>query len=446
MNAWAIKCIENFDEEEAIWRPTIESQKPLYGLNRDFSGLAVSRASRIFEGFTYKDHSGPSLEPTTSLGRSVLTEVCLKSTALVIPAKKELPSSKEFSAPPSAICVPIPKIGGANSYRANASSINPTTDGHNVAPNLMSLQSRSEFLASLKVPNSPEDSIVISKTSNSVGKSESEANQHKKHRLKKSLELGFDQNGAIIDSLLCVLDKRTLLPTQVQSLSPSEFTFFKILAKKIYNLDVSQDLDPLGFVRLLNQHKEGGKPKRLEEELKAIFKNTLKHLMAQVKERVDSSSKVQLKKVNYTMEFYKYYFEKTYKEYQEFRDYFKIETPQGQIDYSRLNSLLIHPLTVNAEHITKITRSELFRTDLLSYIDNHLLDDYKETRLMKTKRILINFYELISKNDEVQAIEEFIFNHQMKLPWATKDLRHAVSSFKEIIVNSEGKYSSSIPS
>ena len=199
----------------------------------------------------------------------------------------------------------------------------------------------------------------------------------------------------------------------------------------MYCLDDLLEESIENFVFQINSNLENGKTKRLEEELKVVFKKSLKHLMNIQKEKMDNESRVILKKKNYTMGFYKHYFEQTHKDNPNFRNFFKIMDSQGEIDYSLLNTSLIHPLTVNATFLAKITLSEPFKNDLLTYLDFQILEDYKKVRLTKIKRILINFYDLAAKNPSYSAISDFTVNHQMKLPWATRDLERAVLSLKE---------------
>lgn len=255
----------------------------------------------------------------------------------------------------------------------------------------------------------------------------------KKLKLKSANDQKTEENCSTVQSLLTLLDKQPLDINHLTCLTHYEYLLFKALVKKLYGINTIEDATPEEFVKIINSNIFNGKPKRLEEELKIVFKKTLKHLMNLQKEKMDMETREPLKKMQYTVGFYKYYFEKTYNENPLFRDHFKIEDKEGRIDYSKLNSVLIHPLTVNAQHLSMVTLSPQFRDDLLGYLNNQIMEEYKKVRILKTKRILINFYDLAAKNPSKAAIDEFTSNHQMKLPWATRDLEHAITTFKNVL-------------
>lgn len=255
----------------------------------------------------------------------------------------------------------------------------------------------------------------------------------KKLKLKSANDHKKEANCSAVQSLMILLDKQGMDQSEIDCLTPYEFLLFKALAKKLYGLQKFDDASSKEFVNLVNSNISNGKQKRLEEELKIIFKKTLKHLMNVQKEKMDIESRQPLKKLNYTVGFYKYYFEQTHNTNPVFREYFKITDKDGKIDYAKLNSLLIHPLTVNATHLAMVTLSPPFKNDMMTYLDKQIIEEYREVRLSKTKRILINFYDLAAKNPSKAAIEEFTSNHQMKLPWSTRDLEHAIDTFKRAL-------------
>ena len=256
----------------------------------------------------------------------------------------------------------------------------------------------------------------------------------KKLKLKSANDHKTEDNCTAVLSLMALLDKQTISVSQVTCLTNYEFLLFKSLAKKLYGIAKFEDTAPEDFVNMVNLNISSGKQKRLEEELKIIFKKTLKHLMNVQKEKMDIEAREPLKKLNYTIGFYKHYFEKTHIENVTFREYFKITTRDGLIDFGKLNAVLIHPLTVNATHLAMVTLSQPFKEDLIRYLDTQIIEEYRKVRLLKTKRILINFYDLAAKNPSKAAIEDFTSNHQMKLPWSTRDLEHAISTFKKALV------------
>ena len=255
----------------------------------------------------------------------------------------------------------------------------------------------------------------------------------KKLKLKNSCDNQDSETRDTLSSLLCLLDKQEISLQDIDGLNEYEYTLVKSLVKKMYGVNLSEPLSPEDLVQSVNSTRMKGKPKRLEEELKLVFKKTMKHLFERVKEGLDREQNERLNKLGYVRGFYKYYFESTFEENESFRNYFQIQDSEGKIDFAKLNKVLVHPLTVNAQFLSAISLSKNFREDMRTFVGQHLLAIYRETRMAKLKRILLNFYDLLGKRKDHQAIEEYINNQQTKLPWATSDLKRAVETFLEIL-------------
>lgn len=277
------------------------------------------------------------------------------------------------------------------------------------------------------------------KTSHSCSLSLQEASEEKDHlylkklKLKNSADSQDSETKDVLSSLLRLLDKQEIGLHHLEGLTEFEYTLVKSLVKKMYAINLSEPVSPEDLVQCVNSTRLKGKPKRLEEELKLVFKKTMKHLFERVKEGLDREQNERLNKLGYVRGFYKYYFESTFEDNETFRNYFQIQDSEGKIDFAKLNKVLVHPLTVNAQFISAISLSKKFKEDMKAFVGQHLLAIYRETRTAKLKRILLNFYDLLSKRKDHQAIEEYINNQQTKLPWATLDLKRAVETFLEIL-------------
>ncbi len=255
----------------------------------------------------------------------------------------------------------------------------------------------------------------------------------KKLKLKNSSDPQDSETRDVLSSLLRLLDKQEICLQHVEALTEFEYTLVKSLVKKMYGINLSEPVSPEDLVQCANSKRQKGKPKRLEEELKLVFKKTMKHLFERVKEGLDREQNERMNKLGYVRGFYKYYFESTFEENEAFRNHFMFQDSEGKIDFAKLNKVLVHPLTVNAQFLSAISLSKKFKEDMRAFVSQHLLAIYKETRMAKLKRILLNFYDLLSKRKDHQAIEEYINNQQTKLPWATLDLKKAVDTFLEIL-------------
>lgn len=241
-----------------------------------------------------------------------------------------------------------------------------------------------------------------------------------------------------------LLDKQPLNKINVEKLTSSERWLVRALIKKIFNIVLSDPVDSLDFVDIVNENRDKGRCKRLEEELKVVFKKTMKYLLTRYKTTFDAQDIPDTpKKFDFVVGFYKKYFEDVYNSDSKFREFFKISDPDKSLNEKKLNSQLIHPLTVNAQHIGLVMKSVQFRQEAIEYIEKKLLQDYEQIRELKIKKILKKFYEVMSKDTSREAIDCFIGNSQTKLPWSTKDLLHAIKNFMDIIKRSEHSSGSS---
>lgn len=240
------------------------------------------------------------------------------------------------------------------------------------------------------------------------------------------------------ETITRLLNKQPLNKNSVERLSSAERWLVRALVKKIFNIVLSDPVESLDFVDVVNQSRDKGRSKRLEEELKVVFKKTMKFLLTRYKEGFDAQDIPETpKKFDYVVGFYKKYFEDVYKSDQKFREFFKIVAADKSLDVKKLNSELIHPLTVNAQHISLVMRSMLFKKEAIEYIDKQLVRDYEKIRELKIKKILKKFYDVVSRDRSKENIDLFIGNSQTKLPWSTKDLEMAIKDFMDIVKRSE---------
>jgi hypothetical protein len=248
-----------------------------------------------------------------------------------------------------------------------------------------------------------------------------------------------DSFAPIVEEIISkLLDKQPLCRQSVSLLSPSERWLVRALIKKIFNVVLSDPIESLDFVDVANLSRDKGRSKRLEEELKVVFKKTMKFLLTRFKDDFDDQDcSDHPKKFDYVVGFYKRYFESVYALDAKFREFFKITAEDKSLDVKKLNSELIHPLTVNAQHIGLVMKSTLFKNEAIEYIETKLVPDYDKIRELKIKKILKKFYDVVSRDRSKETIDQFIGNSQTKLPWATKDLQHAIKNFMEIIKRSE---------
>ena len=168
--------------------------------------------------------------------------------------------------------------------------------------------------------------------------------------------------------------------------------------------------------------------KRFEENIKFIFKLTLKKLKNKMLKRYKITSYCR----SFDVQFYNFYF----------------------LELARANGLQIEafhdPLnsragskTLNSAYLTLVFSSTKFREDFLSYITSQeIITDYQTNLDRKVKQLLLKFDDSFGGRDIEQmeiGIERvqhyFRYNRQCKLPWMHSEIQHAVASFRTMVAN-----------
>ena len=159
--------------------------------------------------------------------------------------------------------------------------------------------------------------------------------------------------------------------------------------------------------------------KRLEEDVKFVFKLAFKHLKTEfARYCCDSKSDVDNEDA-----FYRFYFG-------EISDDWKISLSEF---YDPLNRKNAHR-TLSNEYINRLMTSERFKTHLREYLASEsLLSEYRNNVPKKIFKILKRFDKLIIMNDVENnkkiiniARQYFRYNRQCKLPWTDKEVKSAM--------------------
>ena len=445
MNKWAVKkVIEPSEEAEKnsylYWRSQLESENTF---------LSTLRSVRIFEDRSIYYHPStisaeecfgdtdesclgkrsPYFEEIAKPG-FYLAHIGVGILSAIVPPKKpeefELPSRSE---PPLIQIDRIPNIQQSvvdeEDQKQNYS--HPSFTNSEFKPDrLPFLDGVTQLNAQKATPNTMKMDIDL-KTQDSDG------HYMKKLMVKSFSDLNKNDSQGLLSSLLDLLDKKEFTIDQISKINDEEFILFKSLANKMYGPIIEQSVTLESFVNTINSNIKKGKTKRFEEKLKLVFKKSMKHIFENTKEKIDVNASKKSNKAAYVKEFFNYYFESTYNEEPDFREFFKVKDQKGNLNQKKLNSELVHPLTVNRKFILTVCLSKRFKKDILYFIENHFIEVYKETRIAKLKRILIHFYDLLNKWNDPIKIEEFINNQQTKLPWSTSDLTDAIQIFTDII-------------
>lgn len=160
--------------------------------------------------------------------------------------------------------------------------------------------------------------------------------------------------------------------------------------------------------------------KRVEENIKFVFKLTLRHL------RTTFFAKNNINKPNTEDElcFYKYYFGDLAKSLSlslsEFFDPLNFKTNQK---------------TLNIDFLKRVFLSSEFRNNFMNYLSSgQLKQDYQATIPSKIVNLLRRFERLMSLSQKLDSVvtsvhRYFRTNRQCKLPWGENEITIAVNTF-----------------
>lgn len=179
---------------------------------------------------------------------------------------------------------------------------------------------------------------------------------------------------------------------------------------------------------LLTVLATGESSKRLEENLKFVFKYALKYLKIKFKKRRSFFSYTN----RFDHFFYMYYFGDVSKQKgSPLKEYYDpVNYEQGE-------------KSVNQAYLKRVVTSELFRKDITRYLKSGRFQrDYLKSLKGKLYKLLIRFDSHSAKNKNPlnkkfinQIKRYFRKNKQCKLPWSKTEIRKSLSDFFSFVLN-----------
>lgn len=168
--------------------------------------------------------------------------------------------------------------------------------------------------------------------------------------------------------------------------------------------------------------------KRIEENIKFIFKHTMKYLKERFKEK-----RLKGRETQNGDEFYHHYFQQVVKNtgvpIEAFRDPLNSKRPKDRF----------MPKTLNSDYMQLLFRSREFARDFQEYVgSNRLIENYVKTIPSKFEKILIKWERFWEDRIDQRIFKEklrdyFFKNKQCKLPWTVKEIVSAVSYYLNMI-------------
>lgn len=175
---------------------------------------------------------------------------------------------------------------------------------------------------------------------------------------------------------------------------------------------------------LLAQFKESQSFKRQEENMKFIFKWTLKKLRINLKDNPSFTDKDTYSEKG----FYQFYFG-------ELSEMWGIPL---EVFYNPISSK-IYQKKFNKEYLTRLFSSERFKRDFLCFVNKDFEVDYLEGISNKLCKTLMKFDRFFNKKDEesyvkgVKAVKKYFrLNRQCKLPWTQSEVADAIRDFNAV--------------
>ena len=192
---------------------------------------------------------------------------------------------------------------------------------------------------------------------------------------------------------------------------------YKNLAQKTSSVSVAEITEILEYLEQYNSTK------RVEENIKFIFKLTLKRLKKDYQLRqsnMASDRKLALE------DFYGFYFG-------EFVDTWGLDLQQ----FTEPLRKKTYQKKLNHEYITRIFASKPFKVDFLKHINSgEFKREYQGTIPNKVLKLLSRFDRLFAGEDQQKAVEQvskyFKGNKQCKLPWTEKEIINSINDFNSL--------------
>ena len=173
------------------------------------------------------------------------------------------------------------------------------------------------------------------------------------------------------------------------------------------------------------QFQHGASNKRVEENIKFIFKLTLKHL----RNEFFKANNLNVKAEESNALFYKHYFAEEAKK--------RGTSIQAYVDPLKYVNI---EKTLNIGYISNIFHCQHFKTDFEAYLTSgNIKNSYRKAVPSKLTKVLCRFEvknkskERLSENENIHiARMYFRYNKQCKLPWTEQEIDEAIDSMLQL--------------
>jgi len=230
----------------------------------------------------------------------------------------------------------------------------------------------------------------------------------------------------------------------IDNFSIEEIVLLSSILKKKFEINLqTQNVYPLSEFNLVYNQKV---TKRPEECYKFIFKHTFKQLKKKFLSKHPQHTSIKSQQFN--LKFYNYYFSEAAQTTKlSLKNFFLPLSPEAQ----QLNKYSVVSKTINGWYITLIAQSPEFMKQLTSYINDDLLQNYRNQIETKIDRLCNKWEKTYLESFEnyriIEAIDESISKSiRCKLPWTVKEVEFAIETVNKLIEKYKGKSLSKVRS
>lgn len=204
--------------------------------------------------------------------------------------------------------------------------------------------------------------------------------------------------------------------------------FYQIVKRKFPNIVLHSKISETGndveILKIVEKIKLETSMKRLEENIKFVYKHAMKQIRKKFQQEVVSSSEVDVNE-----SFFHYYFkeiaEKNNLSFEVFKDPSNLKTKEKTKQLK----------TINSEYLSLIFKSEKLVTNVREVLKtNKLLKSYQNGVLRKFEKLFVRWEKDFTPDTSIHLIHNRIknylqYNKQCKLPWTSNEIIAAIEFF-----------------
>lgn len=258
-----------------------------------------------------------------------------------------------------------------------------------------------------------------------------------------------DPNLILMKVLTIIFEGKSVLPSDLSQLKSDELIILSCLLYKKCKIVFSQTDSADKIAELINSHKTAYKHKRNEENYKLVFKKAIKHLARKLKQEDPSANSKERHRAVWAF-FLRYFYPYVNSEITgqvlglqgiDAEEWTRLAVFKQAKDSRVLDAfaaVVYNPKTVNPKYISNVSQSKRFLEEVILYLNNAFMKEYRKSRYSKIERILGHCRQILREcaNDLAKSRDKIDKNPRFKLPWYDHELEKAMKGVASYL---EGK-------